>query len=234
MLTESLRRLRSLVRGGREDAEMQQELHFHLEIETEKNLAAGLSPLEARRQAHLRLGGMVPIQEAVRDARGVRPLADLLRDIGLTLRSLRRSPLFTAVTVGAGDGDAGSARVAVLTHELWQRRYGSDPSVLGRVITLDDEPVEIVGVLPDSFRFPRFTDLTPMGIWGAGRSSSSRLPGPRPRSKRPACSTTWCCCACRRTSPRLRRPSSWTAFWRTRTPAFRFSRAHTCVRWRTR
>ena len=78
---------------------MEQELRFHLEMETEKNLAAGVDRLEARRQAHLRLGGMVRVQEAIRDARGVRPLADMLRDIGLTARSLRRSPLFTAVTV---------------------------------------------------------------------------------------------------------------------------------------
>ena len=78
---------------------MQEELRVHLDMETQKNLAVGMDPREARRQAHLRLGGMAPIQEAVRDARGVRPLSDALRDLGLTVRSLRRSPLFTAVTV---------------------------------------------------------------------------------------------------------------------------------------
>ena len=99
VLTEWLRRLRSLLRGGREDVEMQEELRVHLDMETQKNLAVGMDPREARRQAHLRLGGMAPIQEAVRDARGVRPLSEALRDLGLTVRSLRRSPLFTAVTV---------------------------------------------------------------------------------------------------------------------------------------
>ena len=99
MLKEWVRRIRSLVCGGREDAEMQAELRFHLDMETEKNLAAGMDAREARQQAHRRLGGMIPIQEAVRDARGVRPLSDLLRDFGLTVRSLRRSPLFTVVTV---------------------------------------------------------------------------------------------------------------------------------------
>ena len=63
MLTEWLRRLRSLLRGGREDAEMQQELRFHLDMETAKNLAAGMEAREARRQAHLRLGAMTPVQE---------------------------------------------------------------------------------------------------------------------------------------------------------------------------
>ena len=48
---------------------------------------------------------------------------------------------------------------AVLTFGLWQRRYGGDPSVLGRVVTLDDQPIEIVGVLPASFRFASFQHL---------------------------------------------------------------------------
>lgn len=67
------------------------------------------------------------------------------------------------------EGEAGSARVAVLTHGLWQRRYGGDPSVLGRIVTFDDEPVEVVGVLPASFRFPRFAELTATSGWGGGR-----------------------------------------------------------------
>ena len=60
-------------------------------------------------------------------------------------------------------GFGGPEPAAVLTFGLWQRRYGGDPSVLGRVVTVDDQPVEIVGVLPASFRFPRFQHLTPLG-----------------------------------------------------------------------
>ena len=92
-------RLRSLFRGGREDAEAQEELRFHLEMETEKNLRAGMTPREARRQAHVRLGGVDAIREAVRDARGGRPLEDLVRDFGYALRIARRSPGFTAAAV---------------------------------------------------------------------------------------------------------------------------------------
>ena len=50
-------------------------------------------------------------------------------------------------------------QAVVLTFGLWQRRFGGDPSVLGRVVTLNDRPVEIVGVLPASFRFPRLQHL---------------------------------------------------------------------------
>ena len=93
------RRFRSPFRRGREDAEMRDELRFHLEMETEKNLRAGMDPREARRRAHLRLGGVDAIQEAVRDARGARPLEDLARDLGYALRGARRNPGFTLVAV---------------------------------------------------------------------------------------------------------------------------------------
>lgn len=45
---------------------------------------------------------------------------------------------------GVDDGGVGT-RIAMLTYGLWQRRYGGDPSVLGRVITLDEQAVEVVG-----------------------------------------------------------------------------------------
>ena len=97
--TALVRRFRGLFRRGREDAETQEELRFHLEMEAEKNVRAGMAPPEARRQAHVRLGGVDPIREAVRDARGGRLLEDLLRDLGYALRVARRSPGFTAAAV---------------------------------------------------------------------------------------------------------------------------------------
>jgi putative ABC transport system permease protein len=49
------------------------------------------------------------------------------------------------------DGQAGARRVAVLSYKLWQRRFGGDTSVLGKTITLNEEPVAIVGVMPAEF-----------------------------------------------------------------------------------
>ena len=91
--------LRGLFGGAREDAETREELRFHLEMEMEKNLRAGMEPREARRQAHVRLGGVDAIREAVRDARGGRPLEDLVRDLGYAVRGLRRNPGFTLAAV---------------------------------------------------------------------------------------------------------------------------------------
>lgn len=82
-----------------EDAETEMELRFHMAMEAEKNLRAGLPPREAQRQAHVRLGGTRAIREAVGDARGTRPLEDLIRDLGYALRAARRSPVFTLAAV---------------------------------------------------------------------------------------------------------------------------------------
>jgi ABC-type antimicrobial peptide transport system permease subunit len=58
--------------------------------------------------------------------------------------------LFTA------DEDAtGGAGVAVLNHGTWVRRYGSNRAVIGRSMTLNGQPFQIVGVLPASFSLPR-------------------------------------------------------------------------------
>ncbi|HEX2253774.1 MAG TPA: ABC transporter permease [Thermoanaerobaculia bacterium] len=50
--------------------------------------------------------------------------------------------------------EAAQAPVAVLGHDLWQRRFGSDPAVVGRAVGLDGMPHTVVGVLDESFRFP--------------------------------------------------------------------------------
>ncbi len=49
--------------------------------------------------------------------------------------------------------------VVVLSHGLWQRRFGGDPSVIGRAIQIEGESREIVGVMPPGFDFPNGTDL---------------------------------------------------------------------------
>ena len=55
----------------------------------------------------------------------------------------------------AEDDRPGRTGKAILGHGTWARRYGSDPNVIGRSLTLNGQPFEIVGVLPKSFTLPR-------------------------------------------------------------------------------
>jgi putative ABC transport system permease protein len=58
-------------------------------------------------------------------------------------------------------------RVVVLSDGLWQRRFGADPGVVGRSLTLDDKSYTVVGVMPASFRFPVQSELWVLGNHGS-------------------------------------------------------------------
>jgi putative ABC transport system permease protein len=69
----------------------------------------------------------------------------------------------------------GAARVAILSHSFWQRRFGSDPALVGKTVFLDGDPYTVVGVLPPDFKLEAGTvDLyTPV----AASSAHSRSDG---------------------------------------------------------
>jgi putative ABC transport system permease protein len=63
----------------------------------------------------------------------------------------------------AEDVREGARSVVLLGHALWQRRYGGDRTVVGRTLTLEGKPSEIVGVMPEGFDFPEESELwTPL------------------------------------------------------------------------
>lgn len=66
-------------------------------------------------------------------------------------------------TFRADEDRPGTAPVAVIGHGLWQRRFGGDPSIVGRRIQLEDRAFEVVGVLPAGFEFASFPERTE--IW---------------------------------------------------------------------
>jgi predicted permease len=51
------------------------------------------------------------------------------------------------------DDTAGTAETVILTHGYWQRRFGRDRAAVGRTITIDSRPREVIGVMPQGFRF---------------------------------------------------------------------------------
>jgi putative ABC transport system permease protein len=254
-----MERFRALFRKGLMDDEMDEELRFHIEMETEKNVRRGIDAAEARRQALIAFGGTERFKERAREERGVRPVEDLLQDVRYAIRQLRKNPGFSFVAIltlalgigatttifsvvngillnpltfrepdrlvlvwphqafsksmlvdfrdqvpflaglsafnqvtftfpGEGDADAeelqgasvsfdhfqllgvspalgrgftpedelpGQGQVVILSHGLWERRFGADPDILGRAISVGEgEGVRrtVVGVMRPDFR----------------------------------------------------------------------------------
>src|SRR5918994_4661088 len=244
------------------DAEMSDEMKFHIESKTRELVRAGMSGADARLEARRRFGSVLKQKEAGHEIRAGRFFENVMRDARHMGRGLRRSPGFTiavvltlALGIGANtaifsvvdqlllrplpypDGEnlvmvyearesnshnsvspatwldwrrdnrtlegvaawmggrsatltgAGEATrlgvqavsaeffpllrvapmlgrvinedddrpnapvVAVISHHLWQTRFGGDRNLVGRFIQLNDAPTQVVGVMPPGFRF---------------------------------------------------------------------------------
>jgi predicted permease len=100
-------RIRALILPRRVERELDEELAFHIEREVQKHIAAGLSPVEARRLARSRFGSVSLAADQCRDARGTAPVDALARDVIYAWRMFRRAPLValtivSTVAVGLG------------------------------------------------------------------------------------------------------------------------------------
>ena len=279
----AVRRLQVLFRKGDAEAELDDEIRHHIEMEVREHVRAGVDPTEARRRALVAFGGVERHKEEVRDVRGARVLDDLAQDARVAVRSFVKQHVFTLavlVTLGLGiggnvamfgileatlfrtlpypeagelvlgrvtwngevgqtvsgpdffdfreqstsfaelgaftpfllrqtltgsgepdrvrvmmastglfpalgvapalgrgfapeEGEPDGPAVVLLSHGLWERRFGSDPSVLGTSVNLGGQPFTVVGVMPAGFRFWNDVDLWfPLqrnGPWAGGR-----------------------------------------------------------------
>ncbi|HTQ84583.1 MAG TPA: ABC transporter permease [Candidatus Solibacter sp.] len=148
--------IRSLFRRDAVETEMNDELRFHLERQTEKNVAAGMGREEAARRARIELGGMEQVREECRDARGTRLLETLMQDLRYAIRTLRRNPGFVAVGVislALGIG-ANAAIFSLMDAVLLSRLPVRHPEELVVLSTLNaDSEIET------SFSYPMYRHL---------------------------------------------------------------------------
>lgn len=91
------KRLRALVRTRDVDRELDEELSFHLEMETQKNMRAGMTPQEAKKEAKLAFGAIGKARGETRDARWLPWFPDMSLDFKLGVRMLIKYPVITLV-----------------------------------------------------------------------------------------------------------------------------------------
>src|SRR5436853_6131420 len=94
-----LRRVRHLVGRGSFEADLEEELRFHMEMSASLLARSGHSAADVNALVHREFGSMAQYQDEVRDARGLTFVDDLRRDVRFALRTLVRTPAFTIIAL---------------------------------------------------------------------------------------------------------------------------------------
>ncbi len=131
-------RLRALIWSRRADADLADEIQFHLACEREKLEARGLGEDDAHRRSMVAFGGVSRTAEECRDAWGTRWFDDLIQDLRYTFRTLRQQRTFTAVVVGtlAIGGGATTTMFTVINGALLKPLPYAEPE---RLITVTEQ-----------------------------------------------------------------------------------------------
>ncbi len=181
-------RTRALFQKRRVDAELEEEIRAHLELQTRKHMDAGMSVDQARRRARLDFGALQNAREECRDACRITFLANFLQDLQYAVRTFRRAPGFTGIVVlmlALGIG-ANLAIFSVMDAILLKMLPVKDPASLFRMVRASgsaydaDTGASYKVIQQMRQRTASFADLTAYSapderLISIGRSDSERL-----------------------------------------------------------
>ncbi len=183
-LRRLFRRLTSWATSARDEELLRAEFDEHLAMQTAENIRAGLSPIEARRQALLKFGNVEAIKEIYRDQRGLPFIETLVGDTRQAIRGLRKTPAFTAaviLTLALGIG-ANTAVFAVIDSILIQPLpYPQAEALVGVWHTAPGAPgAGTIGCTPSMSFTYREENRTfeHFGVWRSGDASVTGIAEP--------------------------------------------------------
>jgi predicted permease len=182
-LRRFFRRLTSWTTSARDEEILRAEFEEHIAMQTAENLRAGLSPVEARRQALLKFGSVEAIKELYRDQRRLPFIETLLRDLRHALRRLQRTPVFTAavlLTLALGIG-ANTAIFGVIENVLIRPlAYPHAETLVGIWHTAPGSPRGISSCSPSMYFTYREQNRTfqHFGLWNSGGASVTGVAEP--------------------------------------------------------
>lgn len=130
------------------------------------NIVSAANFLDWRKQNHV-FARMAAIDEATYDVSGTgEPMEVQGEQVSADFFSVLGVHPTLGRTFTQDEDQPRSARVAVLSDELWKQRYGGNPGIVGDTIRLNGLPYTVVGVMPPGFYFPPFGDR--VQLWTAG------------------------------------------------------------------
>src|SRR4029077_10724651 len=162
-LRRFFKRLTSRATTQQDEERLQAEIAEHLAMQTAENIQAGLSPIEARRQAMLKFGGVEAMKEEYRDQKGLPFLETLAQDLRYAFRQLAATPGFAFIaiaTMALGVG-ATTAIYSVIDATLLHPLPYPNSSELVRI----EDDLLGVGAEDVSVSVPEWKDLENSGIF---------------------------------------------------------------------
>jgi len=155
-----MRWLRRLLHKSYVEAQLDNELRFHLEQQIADYVSAGMSPAEARRVALLEFGGLERVKEEVRDTKWEMHLDSLVRDFRFAIRTLRKDPRFSLVAILTLA--FGISATTVMFSVVYNLRFDPFPyKGADRLATISIHSLKQTGDTDgdrDSFTMPEFLD----------------------------------------------------------------------------